>query len=94
MAEWRQDETCLGIGRRLSQNEDFKALVRTLEGFALMQRGAEPEASDIAVARKYGEAVGHSHMIGFLYTMDMPLKMPQSESLQATFPKPERTENS
>lgn len=87
MFEWRQDQTCLDAGRRLSQNEDFKAVLRVLEGYALMQRGAPDGASEIDVARKMGESTGHSHIIGFLYTMDVLFKAPRGEQIEAKFEK-------
>jgi len=85
MIDWRTDETCLAVGKRLSQNEDFKAVLRVIEGFALMQRGSPDGASDIDVARKMGESTGHSHIIGFLYTMDVQFKAPKGEVIQANF---------
>lgn len=85
MADWRQDEQYLAAGRRLLQNDDFKALLRTLEGFALLQRDLQVGASEIDVARWQGMSAGHGHILGFIYTMDTLYKRPTTETPEATF---------
>lgn len=85
MFEWRQDNDCLTAGRRLLENKDFLFLLRTLEGFALMQRDLPPQSPEVDVQRKYGEACGHRHLLGFLYTMGTRFEPQRSENIDATF---------
>jgi len=85
MLEWRQDNDCLTAGRRLLDNKDFQRLLRTLEGFALMQRDLPPQSPDVDLHRKYGEGCGHRHFIGFIYTMGTRFEPQRSENIEAKF---------